>query len=301
MNALKYSDIRRYAAEAQFSAAYCFAPVPEDGAPENVKTLVLLARAYTPGGRLVDRFYPASNAAYHAAKELAKRMAEDWHIEVLPLSNLKLKPMCRRHPSFGTGMNTLNYLPGIGSRFCMELLGLSAEIAADAEIAFDKKTLPCAECGRCRDICPGGAITEHGFVKEKCIRYYMLSGKPMPEHLRPYIKGGEGAKAIVGCDICQRVCPANAEIEKKRTMEDEFDLRDMLTCSDETLHAFAELYGKNYANRNRIIAQALLAAGNSGDAEYLKEIERLCQSPSALVAEHARWAKMQIEKLRKIY
>ena len=61
---------------------------------------------------------------------------------------------------------------------------------------------------------------------------------------------------------------------------------------------FAALYGKNYAIRNRIIAQALLAAGNLGDPAYLEEIKALTQSTSALVAEHARWAKEKIEKNR---
>ena len=298
MNALTWKDIDRYAAEAQFSAAYCFAPQPEDDAPENIRTLVLLVRAYAPGGLLVDHFYPASNAAYHAVRAMAERIAQENGVEAIPLSNLKLKPMCRRHPAFGTGINTLNYLPGIGSRFCMELLGLSAEVAPEPAIPYEKEQLPCADCGRCRRACPSGAITDNGFVKERCIRFYMLSGKPMPERLRKYIGAQDGARAIVGCDICQRVCPANAETEEQRTLNDDFTLRETLACEAQTMAGFAALYGKNYAIRNRIIAQALLAAGNLGDPAYLEEITALTQSSSALVAEHARWAKEKIEKKR---
>lgn len=295
---LTYSDISRYAAEAQFSAAYCFAPMPGDGAPEHIRTLVLLVRTYTPGGLLVDRFYPASNAAFHAARAMAERIAEENGIEALPLSNLKLKPMCRRHAAFGTGINTLNYLPDIGSRFCLELVGLSAEVAQERAIPYDHSQLSCGDCRRCQRACPGGAITEKGFEKERCIRFYMLSGKPMPVHLRKYIGGEAGARAIVGCDICQRVCPANARMEERRTAEDDFTLEELLLCDAGTLADFAARYGKNYAIRNRIIAQALLAAGNTGAPGYLEIITALTQSSSALVAEHARWAREMIEKKR---
>ena len=184
----------------------------------------------------------------------------------------------------------------------MELLGLSAEVeAAPADPCYDQDQLPCASCGKCAQACPGGAITSKGFIKERCIRYYMLSGKPMPEPLRPYIGIENGARAIVGCDICQRVCPANRQIEKQRTLEDDFTLADMLRCDQQTLSKFAELYGRNYAIRNRIIAQALLAAGNTGDPAYLEQIKPYLQSNSALVADHARWAQKKIEKKEKIY
>ena len=298
LDVLTYSIIQQYAAEAQFSAAYCFAPVPEDSAPESIQTLVLLVKSYAPGGRLIDRFYPASNAAYHAAKALTARISREWNIEAIQLSNLRMKPMCRRHPSFGTGMNTLNYLPGIGSRFCLELLGLSAEVMPGPCAAYDQANLPCAACRRCAQVCPGGAITTEGFQRDRCIRNYMMSGKPMPEHLREYIGAETGAKGVIGCDLCQRVCPANANSEKQWTAEDDFTLKELLTCDAQTLERFGALYGKNYVNRNRMIAQALLTAANMGDTAFLKEIETLTGHPSALVAEHARWAREKIEKKR---
>ena len=296
MSGLTQRDISRFAAELGFSAAYCCAPLPTDGAPEDVKTLAILTRAYTPGGLLVDRFYPAGNAAYHAARELARRIAAKYGVEAVHLPHVRLKPLCGRHPAFGAGRNTLNYLPGIGSRFCMELIGLAAVVPAEEAPAYDDALLPCRACRRCMQACPTGAITEAGFIKEKCIRFYMLSGKPMPIEMRPLIGSLTGVRGIVGCDICQRVCPANAEMEKRRTQEDELTLTELLTCDANTMERFAALYGKNYANRNRVLAQAILTAANTGNAEYLQIITTFKDSPSALVAEHAAWATDILKK-----
>lgn len=291
--------IRRYAAEHGFSAAYCFPPEPGDGAPEAVKTLVLLTREYDPGGRLVDHFYPASNAAYHEARKLGERLEAEFDLTAYLLNDVRLKPLCRRRPAFGTGKNTLNYLPKIGSRFCMELIGLSVALPWTSDAAYEGE-LQCEKCDRCLRACPTGAITESGFVKERCIRFHMMNGKPMPEEMRSYVGTTPGSYGIIGCDLCQRVCPANAQKERRRADSDDFTLEELLDCEPDTLARFAALYGKNYAIRNRIIAQALLTAANIGGDETEERIDRLTESPSALVADCARWAK-QKRKNTKIY
>ena len=294
-------DIMRYAAELGFSAAYCVAPLASDGAPPEVKTLVLLVRAYAPGGGLVDRFYPASNAAYHAARKLGERLEQALSCRAMPLPQVRLKPLCRRLAAFGSGRNTLNYLPRIGSRFCMELLGLTAELTPSPMRPYDPHFLPCSSCRRCMEACPTGAIREDGFHRERCIRHHMLSGKAMPEEMRPLIGSDRGVRGIVGCDICQRACPANAEMEKQRVSTDDFTLEELLACTPETVERFAALYGKNYAVRNRLLAQAALAAAHTGDPRYLPDLERLCESASPTVAEHARWAVEILKKTAKIY
>jgi len=292
--------ISRCAAELCFSAAFCVSPRAEDGAPERVKTFLLLVREYIPGGTLVDRFYPASNAAYHAAGELAARLSDLCGQSVMRLPSVRLKALCGRIPAFGQGVNTLNYLPNIGSRFCMELLGLPFAVAQETAMdAFPAEKLPCAACRRCMHACPTGAITEKGFIKERCIRFYMINGKPMPTSMRGAIGAVRGVRGIVGCDVCQLVCPENAAKEAERQEADDFTLDELLCCDQQTLQRFADLYGRNYAIRNRIIAQAILAAANTRRADLLSQLDELRGSASPAVSQHAAWAMDKLQEKEK--
>lgn len=292
--------ISKLAAEAGFSAACFCLPTDADGAPDDVKSFVLLLKSYAPRDGLVDAFYVAKNESYRAAQALMKEL-EQQGVKTRLLSNLKLKPIATQSAGLASGLNTINYHGDFGSKFCMELIGLDAIPEGENDLP-GKAQLACAECHRCMKACPGGAITENGFVKEKCIRFYMMSGKPMPEHLRPYIGAKGGSYAIIGCDLCQRVCPGNKAMEDMRKpTENDFALEEMLDPAAEMLERFGALYGRNYAIRNRIIAQALLAAGNSGDTKYLPRIHELKDSPSSLVREHAVWAEEKMKNLQKIY
>ncbi|MBR5231910.1 MAG: epoxyqueuosine reductase [Clostridia bacterium] len=226
---------------------------------------------------------------------------EEMGIRTWVLSNLRLKDIASRC-GLRQGLNTLHYHRALGSKFCMELIGLDVVPAGENETP-EQATLSCESCKRCMSACPGGAITANGFVKEKCIRFYMIGGKSMPLHLRNFVGGSGGSYAMIGCDVCQRVCPANQNIEKLRGMEKEtdFTLEELLLCSDETLERFGEMYGRNYAVRNRVIAQALLAAGNSGNEAYLPLIVAYKDSASPIVREYAAWAEEKMKNLQKIY
>jgi len=292
--------ISKLAAEAGFSAACFCLPTDADEAPENVKSFVLLLKSYMPQDGLVDAFYVAKNESYRAVQAMMDELAKQDIVTWL-LSNLRLKPIATRSAGLARGLNTINYHGAFGSKFCMELIGLDVIPEGEAEKP-EKAVLNCKDCKRCMNNCPGGAITEDGFIKERCIRFYMMSGKPMPEHLRPYIGAKDGSYAIIGCDVCQRVCPGNKAMEEKRMQaENSFTMEELLDPSAEVLERFGALYGRNYAIRNRIMAQALLAAGNSGDMKYLPRIRELKGSPSPLVREHAAWAEEKMTNLQKIY
>ena len=120
----------------------------------------------------------------------------------------------------------------------------------------------------------------------------------MPVESREVIGNIPGVHPILGCEVCQRACPANGMNRVVKETDETYTLKDYLIMSDDMLAEFADRYGKNYANRNRILAQAALAAGNSSDLSLIPLLLRLSESDSETVAEHARWAinRLTLEK-----
>lgn len=73
-------------------------------------------------------------------------------------------------------------------------------------------------------------------------------------------------------------------------------LERMLREPKEAARVLAPQIGFNLAIPNRILGQALLAAGNSGDPSVLPLVKNWVQHPSEAVREHAQWAAAQLEE-----
>lgn len=265
--------------------------LPAEWTPEDTRgsaALVLLLAAYTPrrenASPQVHPYYPISQKAYRDAVRLAD-MLNERGLGAVHLPHVHVKPLMNRIAGMGVGRNTLNYWGEYGSRFHVQLLGINDRVDVFAPEGTPADS--CGSCRRCMDACPGGAITPEGFVRENCLRNTMLSGKVMPVSLREKNDG-----RLLGCDICQAVCPRNKPVSLPG--EPFGNLRDLLTLTD--TRPLGETLGYNMAIKNRIIAQSCLIAGCSGDTSLLPLLEGLTQSSSPAVAEHARWA---IEQLRK--
>ena len=85
------------------------------------------------------------------------------------------------------------------------------EIITTRHFARNKK-MPgnCFECMRCVENCPNGALTEKGFVKEKCVSYINQMKKELTPEDEALIKK---VGFICGCDCCTDVCPMNKRFD----------------------------------------------------------------------------------------
>jgi epoxyqueuosine reductase len=108
------------------------------------------------------------------------------------------------------GQNNITYVPGFGSFHRLTSFFTNRELPDDWQ---ERKVMErCAECGACQKACPTQAIAEDHFLlhAERCITYHneMPAEIPFPNYI------SEGMhNAVVGCMICQRVCPANAKVK----------------------------------------------------------------------------------------
>ena len=99
--------------------------------------------------------------------------------------------------------NTFAVADGCGSWINLECWRVDAELPADAPTLED----PCpADCDRCREACPTGALRAPRELRmERCIAWltYSATGPIAPDLWRRM------GPWIYGCDACQEACPLN--------------------------------------------------------------------------------------------
>ena len=196
------------------------------------------------------------------------------------------------------GKNTCIINQKIGSWLFLGVILTSLELEPDIP-APDR----CGTCTRCIDACPTHAlIAPYQLDANKCISYLTIEKRgAVPEEMRE----GMG-RHVFGCDICQDVCPWNRKAPA--TIAPEFQPREGLV--NPALEWMAEISDEEFrktfrgspirrAKRTGLRRNAVIAMGNSGDANFLPTLEKLAQDEDPNVAEHARWAKGKIESRKK--
>jgi epoxyqueuosine reductase len=162
----------------------------------------------------------------------------------------------------------------------------------------------CGSCRACQDACPTDAFpAPYRLDARRCISYLTIEHPgPIPEEFRTAI-----GNRIYGCDDCLAVCPWNKFAESARA------IRAFLPRAELAAPRLAELlalddagFRKLFAGspikrigRNRFVRNCLIAAGNSGDAALLPQVEPLRTDPDPVVAEAAEWAEGQLNGSRR--
>ena len=152
----------------------------------------------------------------------------------------------------------------------------------------------CGSCHKCLDICPTAAFpAPYQLDARRCLAYLTIEYKG---HIAQEFRKPLGNR-VFGCDDCLAVCPWNKFAEVSREAKfaatpqtDNPPLAHILMLSDSEFRMrFAGTPVKR-TGRDRVVRNALIAAGNSGDAALIPLVQRLLDDTSPLVRAMAIWA-----------
>jgi len=123
-----------------------------------------------------------------------------------------------------------------------------AEILTSLPAPPDEATeASCMGCGECVRSCPTNALSEDGSIDSaKCLNYLTIEHRgEWTGNMRAAMDTQAGRHCLYGCDICQRVCPHNKDVEPTMIQEFqpsqkilELDAATMAEMSNETFTAF---------------------------------------------------------------
>ncbi len=152
----------------------------------------------------------------------------------------------------------------------------------------------CGSCRRCLDACPTHAFpTPYQLDARRCIAYLTIEH---PGHIAEEFRAPMGNR-VFGCDDCLAVCPWNKFAAATREMRFHAraetknpPLAEILALDDAAFRVrFAGTPVKR-TGRDRVVRNALIAAGNAGDPALLEPVRRLLHDASPLVRAMAVWA-----------
>ncbi len=194
------------------------------------------------------------------------------------------------------GKNTMLIHPRRGSRFFLGVLLTDAPL--DPNPASD--ALPgCGRCTRCLSACPTDAFpAPHMLDARRCISYWTIEHKGA---IDPALRAQFG-NWVYGCDVCQDVCPWNrfappigdsafVPIDADRAAP---PLWTLLEMDDDGFQARFGSSALARIGRERLVRNACVAAGNSGDRALIPALRPLLGEASALLRDHAAWALDQL-------
>jgi epoxyqueuosine reductase len=161
----------------------------------------------------------------------------------------------------------------------------------------------CGSCDACQRACPTDAFpAPYQLDARRCVSYLTIEHQgPIPRDLRAGI-----GNRVYGCDDCLAACPWNKFADRGRAN------RAFLPRAELAAPRLAELMALDDAGfrqvfagspikrvgRDRMVRNALVAAGNSADPAMAGAVARLLDDPAPMVRGAAAWALTRLDPAR---
>jgi epoxyqueuosine reductase len=205
--------------------------------PENAKSLIIVAAPrpqsqaiFKLNGETIGLIIPPTYVAYERTRKRIEDILSD-HLKMSAYSimqaSVPLKLLAAQSGLCGYGKNNICYISGMGSFF--ELAAFYSDMPVEADWWQEPQMMPhCENCSACRLNCPTGAISDDRFLlyAERCLVFH--NEKKGNIQFAKWIDPS-WHNCLVGCMLCQKVCPQNKEfidwiVEKEEFSEEETNL-----------------------------------------------------------------------------
>ena len=161
----------------------------------------------------------------------------------------------------------------------------------------------CGSCNACQRACPTDAFpAPYRLDARRCISYLTIEhAGPIPRVFRAAI-----GNRIYGCDDCLAVCPWNKFADTARANQAFLPraelvapaLGDLLAMNDVDFRRIFAGSPIKRIGRDRMVRNAVVAAGNSDSAALVESVLRLLDDPSPIVRGAAVWALARLDQKR---
>jgi epoxyqueuosine reductase len=244
----------------------------------------------------------------HQLRALEGEFKERFGADALARCYVDTGPLAERnyavHAGVGwIGKNTCVLNQEQGSWLLLGVIVTSLELEPEAlsVAAADR----CGSCTRCIDACPTDALLDpdasgvRQMDATRCIAYLTIEKKgSIAEELRPLM-----GRQVFGCDICQDVCPWN----RRAPVSSSSRLPPRRELINPALQWLAEMEGREFnrvfrgsplerTRRKRILRNVAIAMGNSGEHEFLPQLDAWGAGDDAVLAEAATWAADRLRR-----
>lgn len=279
----------------------------------DVRSVIMLGMSYAPGrdpfaleaqadrGRI--SVY-AQGGDYHktvksALKALARwivAQAEDVQVKVfVDTAPVMEKPLAMAAGLGWQGKHTNLVSRSHGSWLFLGAIYTTLELAPSGA-GRDR----CGSCTACQDICPTDAFpAPYRLDARRCISYLTIEHEgPIPAELRAGI-----GNHVYGCDDCLAVCPWNKFADAAHRNQAFLpraelvapSLADLLSLDDAAFRALFSGSPIKRSGRGRMVRNALIAAGNSGDGALIAPVAVLLDDADPVVRGAAVWALSRLD------
>ncbi|MCR4620591.1 MAG: 4Fe-4S dicluster domain-containing protein [Clostridiales bacterium] len=253
-------------------------------------TLILLIMPYrliselqTKDG-VISPYYRASQRAHIAVKHLAGLIINDGSKAVCS-ANIPLKNAIVKNNIGIQRNNSLTYIDGLGSAFHIQSI-ITDAVFEHSDIRPSQTSGNCKTCLRCVSACPTSAISPEGAVDPtRCLRW-VSEQKVIPFEYESIL-----ANRLLGCDVCQTVCPFNCISND----EPSFIVPLEMLLNGE-LGELPETIGSNLARKTRMMCKACVLAANNQRTDLLPQLRELSASKDEIIASAAAHAINRMEE-----